>query len=73
MFNFQNIKLTFNILGYFKRYPYCMTIEKLLRPPNTDNMGKLFVTLFAPDSDRDAAPINLVPRPVQYSTNSVPG
>jgi hypothetical protein len=21
--------------------------EKLLRPPNTDNMGKLFVTLFA--------------------------
>ena len=22
-------------------------IVKLLRPPNTDNMGKLFVTLFA--------------------------
>jgi hypothetical protein len=24
-----------------------LIINKILRPPNTDNMGKLFVTLFA--------------------------
>jgi hypothetical protein len=28
-------------------YHICLIVINLLRPPNTDNMGKLFVMLFA--------------------------
>ena len=30
-----------------EKHAKCLNWKKLLRPPNTDNKGKLFVTLFA--------------------------